>query len=213
MEFCDLFVGHSKIAVFWPIGTVWHEMADFRVPQTHAPKSHTKMTDQILILSSIESLYRSLSSPGARYSMCTHQAHPPTFYDFEGQIFRSHFPRILGVRSQNDHGCACWVHILGPALGVNKGLIWVYKPSKFHVLTPLASTRRRRPHFTTRIGSDLRIFIHIYHGSIIVCRQNPPKKRKKTSPFGKKFFFHCLWPSNISTSFCRVKRIKVWKIF
>ena len=73
LRYFDLKFGEK--GPFWPIGTVWHEMADFGVPQTHAPKSHTKMTDQILILSSIESLYRSLSSPGARYSMCTHQAH------------------------------------------------------------------------------------------------------------------------------------------
>ncbi len=50
-------------------------MADFQVSQKDVPKPYTKMTDQILILSSIESLYRSLSSPGAGYSMCTHQAH------------------------------------------------------------------------------------------------------------------------------------------
>ena len=142
-------------------GTKW---LIFWVFQRNAPKSHTKVTDQILILSSIESLYRSLSSPGARASMCTHQAHPLTFYNFWGPIFRSNLPLILRVWSQNDHGCACWVHILGPALGVNKGLIWVYKPSKFHVLTPLASTRHRTtPHFTTRIGTHLRSFF-IYHG-------------------------------------------------
>ena len=119
---------------------------------------HTQRDGPGSIISWIGSLYRCLPSPGARASMCTHQAHPPTFYNFWGPIFRSHLPRILRVRSQNDHGCACWVHILGPALGVNKGLIWVYKPSKFHVLTPLASTRTRTLYFTTRIVSDVRIF-------------------------------------------------------
>ena len=103
----------------WPIGTAWHEMADFGVPQTHAPKSHTKMTDQILILSSIESLCRSLSSPGARYSMCTHQAH---HYPLDQKYPLFAKCTFWGTPIWGG-GCACWVHILGRALGGHLALI------------------------------------------------------------------------------------------
>ena len=150
---------NSDFGSFWG---KWPEKGDFGGSSHTYPDFETRVYGWKSILLPIKTLYGCLSSPGARASMCTHQAHPPTFYNFWGPIFRSHLPLILRVRSQNDHGCACWVHILGPALGVNKGLIWVYKPSKFHVLTPLGSTCPRTPHFMTRIGTHLRIFFHIY---------------------------------------------------
>ena len=75
----------------------------------------------------------------------------------------AHFEKNGTCGAKMGKKCAFWVHILGPALGVNKGLIKVYKPSKFNFLTPLASIRPRTYHFATRIGTDVRISFHIYH--------------------------------------------------
>ena len=66
-----LIVGDEKRVNSAIFGEFW--VFEKQVPQvdtkTHAPKS---------ILPWIESLYRCLSLPGARYSMCTHQAHHHT---------------------------------------------------------------------------------------------------------------------------------------
>ena len=89
-------------------------MADFGVPQKHVPKPHTMVADQILILSSIESLYRSLSSPGARYSMYTHQAHYCPLYQKYPLFAKGTFGWYpnLGV-GVVPYGCIYWSAHLG----------------------------------------------------------------------------------------------------
>ena len=66
-------VGKNRL---WdPKGRIWAKIGDFRVFQHQVPQVDTKTHGPKSILPWIESLYRCLSSPGARVSMCTHQAH------------------------------------------------------------------------------------------------------------------------------------------
>ena len=66
-------VGKNRL---WdPKGQNWPKIGDFRVFQRQVPQVDTETYGPKSILPWIESLYKCLSSPGARASMCTHQAH------------------------------------------------------------------------------------------------------------------------------------------
>ena len=89
------------------------KIGDFRVSHKQVPEVGTPTGDPELILSWIESLYGCLSSPGARYSMCTHQAHQPTQTPRWRPNFGPHFGPFLAVADFSGHISAMRRHIWG----------------------------------------------------------------------------------------------------
>ncbi len=100
------------LVIYTGIGPIAGKYAIFGCLRNKSRKS-TPTCDPELKLSWIESLYGCLSSPGARYSMYTHQAHQPTQTPRWRPNFGPHFGPFLAVADFPGHISAVWGYIRG----------------------------------------------------------------------------------------------------
>ena len=112
-----------KICPFCPFRDFDVKTRNFRpLKESVSILSHQVVCSGMLVIQLVDIIIV-FFDPGARGSMCTHQAHPHIFIGWR-HTFLSPFGTIfLGVPIQNGHGCAFWVHILSPAPGDEKPII------------------------------------------------------------------------------------------